>query len=107
MPGFSPTITTDAALGWPRPLVALIPGVREWLLLALVVVALFGRAGLTRPARAVARWGSVARRRSRQPAGRLRWLTDRWFVAVVCLAGIGVAAWVLMAWRVARGGQAP
>jgi len=80
-------------LGW---LWGLLPGPREWLLVALVVVALYGRSETARRgfARAVRPWTT----RPSGPKGRPAawgWLADRWFVAVAASAAAAVAAWVV------------
>ena len=80
-------------MGW---LWGLLPGPREWVLVALVVVALYGRSETARRgfARVVRPWttrpGSGA---SGRPAPA--WLGDRWFLVVAASAAAAVAAWVV------------
>ena len=84
-------MTSPVFLGW---LWGLLPGPREWLLVAMVVVTLYGRSGMARRGftRAVRPWTT----RPGGPAGSpaRAWLADRWFV-VAAAAAAGVAAWVV------------
>ncbi len=72
-----------------------LPGPREWALLALVVVALYGRSETARRgfARAVRPWTT---RPDRAGGGTKLGLSgDRWFLLVVAVASAAVAAWVV------------
>ena len=79
-------------MGW---LWGFLPGPREWLLVGLVVVALYGRSELAR--RAIAR---VVRPWTTRPLGangrpRPAWMDDRWFLVIAAVASAAVAAWVV------------
>ncbi|WP_435009847.1 hypothetical protein P12x_001072 [Tundrisphaera lichenicola] len=79
-------------LGW---LWGLLPGPREWVLVAMVVVALYGRSEVAR--RGFAR---VLRPWTTRPPGATGqatpgWLNDRWFLVVAVSAAAAVAAWVV------------
>ena len=99
MPGLSFTIN-------PAPLTirtwALLPGVREWVLVALVVVAVVSRAGPVRSNRFLATLGRLIRptRRGQPEPVVIRWLLDRWKLVVALLAGAVVVAWVATTLRV-------
>jgi len=83
---------------------ALVPGIRELVLLALVVVALYGRTNQVRQSRFFAPLSRLVR-----PSGRGRrwpvfsqWLVDRWLLVLAVLAGVGVLAWVATSFRVVQ-----
>ena len=81
----------------------LLPGPREVLLVALVVVALYGRSETVR--RALPR---VLRPWTTRPLGAKdrpvqAWLADRWFVVIAAAAAAAVAAWVVTWMVVAQG----
>jgi len=80
-------------MGW---LWGLLPGPREWVLVALVVVALYGRSETARRgfARVVRPWTT---RPDSGASGRPApaWLGDRWFLVVAASAAAAVAAWVV------------
>ena len=72
-----------------------LPGPREWALLALVVVALYGRSETARRgfARAVRPWTTRPGRDDGRPVGGLP-VGERWFWFVVAVASAAVASWV-------------
>ncbi len=79
-------------MGW---LWGLLPGPREWVLVAMVVVALYGRSETARRgfARLVRPWTTLPNRAT-GPL-KLGWLADRWFLIVAMAASAAVAAWVV------------
>lgn len=100
MPGSSLSIPEST---WTIRTWAILPGVREWALVVLVVIALYGR---SRPARIgrffapLERWVRPSRPRL-EPAW-IRWVVDRWPLVLALLAGVGIAAWLATSLRVAR-----
>jgi hypothetical protein len=80
--------------GW---LVGLIPGGREWLLVALVVAALYGRSMMARRgfARVIRPWTTRPSNSKANGAPRTNWLADRWFLLLAAVASSAVAAWVV------------
>ena len=101
MPGLPPILhhATQAIRTW-----ALVPGFREWVLVALVVVALYGRSDRSR----LGRWSAAAGRwfprpgRLRPGSRAVRWAVERWRPVLALLAGAAVAAWVATSLRVVR-----
>jgi hypothetical protein len=85
-------MTNPAVLGW---LWGLLPGTREWLLVALVVVALYGRSSLVRQgvARLVRPWKTRSSGTNRPP--KSAWLADHWFLLFAAIASSSVAAWIV------------
>jgi hypothetical protein len=84
-----------AALGW---FWGFLPGPREWALVALVVVALYGRSELARRgfARVVRPWTTrPSGVMTGKPTPRPPWWADRWFLIVAAVASAAVAAWVV------------
>jgi hypothetical protein len=83
-----------AALGW---FWGFLPGPREWALVALVVVALYGRSELARRgfARVVRPWTTRPSGATGKPTPRPPWWADRWFLIVAAVASAAVAAWVV------------
>ncbi len=81
-----------ALMGW---LWGLLPGPREWALVAIVVVALYGRSETARRgfARLARPWTTRPDRSTGWP--RLGWPADRWFLVVAASAAAAVAAWVV------------
>ena len=79
-------------LGW---LWGILPGLREWFLVAPVVVALYGRSETARRgfARAVRPWKTRPDGAKGRPPSR--WLSDRWLLVVAAVASAAVAAWVV------------
>ena len=79
-------------MGW---LWGFLPGPREWVVLALVVVALYGRSEMARRgfARVVRPWTTRPVGASGRP--QPDWLADRWFLIVAAVASAAVAAWVV------------
>ena len=71
-----------------------LPGPREWALLTLVVVALYGRSETARRgfARAVRPW--TTRPGRAEGGSKLGSSGDRWFLLVVAVASAAVASWV-------------
>ena len=101
MPGspFSIPASTLATRTW-----AILPGVREWVLLALLVVALFGRSNPNPSGRSLAplgRWLRPLILGRREPAW-VSWMVDRWRLVLALLAGAGLFAWVATSFRVAQ-----
>ena len=80
---------------------SLLPGIREWALVALVVVAFYGRSVRVRPRRP-----APAAQTGDRPAA-LGWLVERWKLAFAVLAGMAVAAWLATSSLVARWSAAP
>jgi hypothetical protein len=72
-----------------------LPGPREWVLVALVVVALYGRSETARRgfARVVRPWTTRPDRADGTP--QPNWLADRWVLIVTAIASAAVAAWVV------------
>jgi len=99
VPGLSSTI--DYATPSTR-ILALVPGFREWVLVALVVVALYGRSAQVRPGRFFA-----FRRPGRNHSAALNWLVDHWWLMFATLAGLGVLAWLATSFRIMRQSVAP
>ncbi len=91
-PGILDRLSHPAILGW---LWGFLPGPRELALLALVVVALYGRSDLARRgfARVVRPWTTRPPGAKGEP--KLAWLDDRWFLVVGLIASAAVAAWVV------------
>ena len=91
MSGLSLTIqqTTLTTRTW-----ALLPGIREWVLVALVVVAVYARSGPVRSNRYLASLGRLVRptRRGRPEPAVVRWLADRWMLVLALLAGVGAVS---------------
>ncbi len=81
-----------ARLGW---FWGFLPGPREWVLVALVVVALYGRSETARRgfARVVRPWTTRPDRATGRP--KPVWLADRWVLIVTAIASAAVAAWVV------------
>ena len=81
----------------------LLPGPREVILVALVVVALYGRSPTVRRAlpRVLRPWTTRPDRAKGRPAQG--WLADRWFIVVAAAAASAVAAWVVTWMIVAQG----
>ncbi len=81
-----------ALMGW---LWGFLPGPREWVLVALVVVALYGRSETARRgfARVVRPWTTRPDRATGRPKP-VR-LGDRWVLIVTAIASAAVAAWVV------------
>ena len=73
----------------------LLPGPRELILVALVVVALYGRSESVRRGlpRLIRPWTSRPVRAKGHPARG--WLADRWFIVVASAAAAAVAAWIV------------
>ena len=96
-------MTNPALIGW---LWGFLPGPREWVLVGLVVVALYGRSELAR--RGFAR---VVRPWTTRPFGATgpqpSWLADRWFLIVAAVASAAVAAWVVTWMTVVHRGPGP
>jgi hypothetical protein len=90
--GLTNRLTCLTNSGW---VVGLLPGPREVFLVALVVLALYGRSELAR--RGFAR---LFRPWTTRPAGangvsKPSWLSDRWFLLIAIVASAAVAAWVV------------
>ena len=79
-------------MGW---LWGLLPGFREWVLVAIVAVALYGRSELAR--RGIARLVRPWTTRPSRATGSTRpsWMADRWFLLAAAIASAAVAAWVV------------
>ncbi len=101
MPGLSPTI--DYATPSAR-ILAIVPGFREWVLVALVVVALYGRTAQVRPGRFF-----VFRRpgRGQNHSLALNWLVAHWWSVFVTLTGLGVLAWLATSFRIMKQSVSP
>ena len=99
MPG-SPFPTSIAPP--PRLPTALLLGVREWFVLALVVIALYGRSIAATPSRPLPRWLGRSGRSPRRSSGSLRLVADRWASVLALLAVMGLIAWVALTWLVTR-----
>ncbi len=86
-------MTCPAPLGW---LWGLLPGPRELALVALVVVALYGRSETARRgfARLVRPW-TTRPSGAKGPPPRPVWWADRWFLAFVTIASAAVVAWIV------------
>ena len=99
MSGFSLSLyqSTPSTRIW-----AIVPGIREIILVILVVVALYGRSGKVRSGRFFSSGGWTNRPSGRKPPAAFLWLMDRWWLVLATLAGVGVAAWVTTSWIVAR-----
>ena len=101
MSGLSLTIhhTTLATRIW-----GIVPGIREVVLVAMVVVALYGRTHRVRQSRFFGSLGRLVRSsgRGRSQPAILRWLVDRWLLVFTLLAGAGVLAWVATSSHVVR-----
>ena len=91
MPGFSQSINLAAP---STRLWALVPGLRELMLVGLVVVALYGRTTKLGKARRRLPRAWFVRPRVRTQPRALRWIVDRWMLVFALLAGAGVVAWV-------------
>ncbi len=72
-----------------------LPGPRELVLVALVVVALYGRSETVRRGlpRVLRPW-TTRPARAKGDAAR-GWLADRWFIVVASAAAAAVAAWIV------------
>lgn len=72
-----------------------LPGPREWVLLAVAVVVLYGRSETAR--RGIVRVFRPWTTRPDRAQGRPRpdWRTDRWFLLAAAVASAAVAAWVV------------
>jgi hypothetical protein len=75
--------------------VGLFTGFWKLVVVAVVALILYGRAGLPRPAllRLLRPWPNTPRARANKtPAS---WLSDRWFVFLLVVASTAVAAWIV------------
>ena len=99
MPGSPFPTSIEPSLRLPT---ALLLGVREWFVLALVVVVLFGRSVATAPGRPLPRWLGRSGRSPRRSSGPLRLVADRWASVLALLTVMGLIAWVAMTWLVTR-----
>ena len=81
-------------MGW---LWGLLPGPREWALVALVAFALYGRSETARRgfARAFRPWTTRPASTGADGRSAPAWLGDRWFLVVAASAAAAVAAWVV------------
>jgi hypothetical protein len=89
--GFLDRLMHPAVLGW---LWGFLPGPRELALVALVVVALYGRSETARRgfARLARPWTTRPGETSATNPARL---ADRWLLVVTAIASAAVAAWVV------------
>ncbi len=85
-------MNSPALLGW---FWGLLPGPREWLLMVVVAVALYGRSETARRgfARVVRPWTARPPGATGRPPAAL--LADHWFLVVAASAAAAVAAWVV------------
>jgi hypothetical protein len=83
-----------------------LPGPRELVLVAVVVVLLYGRSPLAR--RLLGRLGRVTRGGVKRLADRpgFRWFSGRWGWVVVALATLAMTAWVAT-WITVLGHRTP
>lgn len=78
----------------------LFTGIWKLVLVAVVALVLYGRLGMRLPGHPLLRllqpWSARPRSMARaQPAPRIPWYADRWFVFFMVLAATAVAAWIV------------